>query len=66
MKNKFPTIMSATMKNGEINRKIADKMIDPKGYFQQNKNKYFNGHTINEISFRQILKIVEQKNKHEI
>jgi hypothetical protein len=31
---KAPTIASATGKNGQINRKTADRILDPKGYFR--------------------------------
>ena len=33
-KKKAPTITSATMKNGEINRDTANKILDPEGYFK--------------------------------
>jgi hypothetical protein len=33
------TIAAATKKNGNIDRKKADRMIDPHGYFAKNKRK---------------------------
>ncbi|MBZ5555617.1 MAG: hypothetical protein LAO21_23165 [Acidobacteriia bacterium] len=35
-----PTIQSATQKDGDINRKAADKMVDPKGWFAKPKYSY--------------------------
>ncbi len=37
------TIVSATERDGEINRKKANQMVDPHGYFQKNKNENFHG-----------------------
>lgn len=34
-----PTIRSATEPSGNINRRTADRIIDPRGYFAQNKRK---------------------------
>lgn len=51
-----PTIASAsTAKNGGINRRTANRMVDPRGYFQKNKNKNFHG----KGSFYEVLSKVE-------
>jgi hypothetical protein len=34
---KWPTIVSATKSSGEIDRKKADKMVDPRGWFPATK-----------------------------
>lgn len=55
---KAPTIVSAsTEPDGGINRKTANKMVDPKGYFQKNKNQNFGG----KGSFYEHLKAVEKE-----
>lgn len=36
---KAPTIASATERSGNINRKTADRILDPRGYFEKNKRK---------------------------
>jgi hypothetical protein len=38
---KAPTIASATGRGGQINRKTADRILDPKGYFEKNKRRNF-------------------------
>jgi hypothetical protein len=43
---KWPTIVSAsTEKDGGINRKTADRMIDPHGYFAKNRSMMEDGWT---------------------
>ena len=34
-----PTIRSATGKDGMINRTVANRMVDPRGYFARNKRR---------------------------
>lgn len=43
---KVPTIASATERSGNINRKTADRILDPQGYFEKNKHKL--GHKVTE------------------
>ncbi len=37
---KAPTIVSATTKSGEIDRAVADRIEDPRGYFKKSSSYY--------------------------
>lgn len=43
-----PTIAIATKSNGNINRKTADRILDPQGYFEKNKRANFRGKKVSE------------------
>lgn len=59
---KGPTIVSATERSGNVNRKTADRILDPKGYFEKNKQKNFHGKSVNEVQhgLREYLAMVEK------
>ena len=67
LSGKAPTIVSAsTEPDGGINRKTANRMVDPKGYFQKNKDKNFGGKgSVNEFQFFREL-IVENLNSVDV
>lgn len=52
---KGPTIVDATGPDG-INRKTANRMVDPKGYFNKSKSFY-------EADFRSYLALVEKERR---
>lgn len=58
---KPPTIVSSsTAKNGGIDRKKANRMVDPKGWFKGSSSYYLN-HTKESVSIRDYLTIIESE-----